>query len=426
MHLNIFDTAALLLVLASVFAFLNHRFLRLPISIGITVSGLAASLLVLALDAVAPAAGIGDTVRSLVQGIDFYESLMHGMLSFLLFAGAMHVDLGALLERKGPILTLASIGVAISTAVVGYGSYLLFSLVGIDVPLAYCLVFGALISPTDPIAVLAIMKSMGAPPSLEVKVGGESLFNDGIGVVVFTGLLAAAGGASHGAAEDSVGAAFVLELLALEVAGGIGLGLLGGYLCYLAMRRLDERNLEVLFSFALVMGITFVAFQLHASAPLACVVAGLLIGNPGRRLAMSERTRQGLDLVWGFIDEALNAVLFLLVGVEVLALEFVPVHLGAALLAVPLVLGARLGSVWLPLAVLRRLRHEFAPGTVRVLTWGGLKGAISVALALSLPPFPGREAVLTATYAVVLFSIVVQGLTVGRLIRRVVPAEAAA
>lgn len=426
MELNIFDTAAVLLVLAAVFAYINHRVFRLPFTIGMMLSGLAASLVVLLSDALFPDLGLGAAARDAVADIDFTESLMHGMLSFLLFAGAMHVNLNDLLARRGPILSLASVGVLISTAIVGGLSYGLFQAIDAGVPFAYCLVFGALISPTDPIAVLGIMKSVGAPKSLEVKIAGESLINDGFGVVVFTTLLAVAAGGSHGHGHgDSITAGFLVQMFSIEVLGGIALGIFGGWLCYWAMSTIDEPNLEVLFSFALVFGMTFFAFQVHTSAPLACVVAGLFIGNKGRRLAMSDRVREALDVVWAFIDEALNAVLFLLVGLELVVLRFTGDAIAAAVLMIPIALLARLISVAAPVALMSALRHEFNPGAIRVLTWGGLKGGISVALAMSLPAFPGRDTVLAATYAVVVFSIVVQGLTVAPMIRRLTSQESA-
>ncbi len=424
---HIFDTIAVLLMVAAVLGLLNHHILRLPFTIGLMLSALGASIAILVIDAMFPGWGLGDSVRSAVTGIDFYSALMHGMLSFLLFAGALHVELDDLVEHKAPVLSLASVGLLISTALIGLGSYFAFGALGIPISLPFCLVFGALISPTDPIAVLGIMKSVGAPRRLEVKVAGESLFNDGFAVVLFGALLAwaATSGDHSGLAPDGHGGhgahgpggwlgltTFFLK----EVGGGILLGLLGGYLVYLGMRGLDEPNLEILLSVALVMGLTFFAFQLHVSAPLACVVAGILIGNRGRRMAMTERTRESLDIVWSFVDELLNAVLFLLVGLEIFAVDLDRPFVVAAIALIPMILLARLISVWVPTTILR-LDREPAPGAVRVLTWGGLKGGISVALALSLPEFEGRGAVLTATYATVVFSIIIQGLTIGRVIR---------
>lgn len=417
MTVDVLDAASVLVVMAATAGYLNHKLLKLPFTIGLMVSALAASLAVMALDAAIPSLTLGEAVRGYVLGIDFTEALMKGMLAFLLFAGALHVNLDDLVHMRGPILSLASVGVVLSTAVMGTASYLVFQLVGIEVPLVWCLVFGALISPTDPVAVLGILSSAKAPKSLETKVAGESLFNDGIGVIVFTVLLGiAVGGASHGHG-DGVSAGSLLEIFLVEVVGGLLLGLALGLIVYYAMRTLDEPNLEILLSVALVMAINFVAFRLHTSSPLACVVAGLFLGNRGRAFAMSDRTRDALDLVWSFLDEALNAVLFLLVGLEVFAVSFEAHRLTAALLLVPVALAARLLSVGVPMSLLG-LRRRFTPGAVRVLTWGGLKGGISVALALSLPDFPGRSAVLAATYAIVVFSIVVQGLTLGPVVRR--------
>ena len=419
MTLNMFDTAAILLVLAAFFGYLNHRFLRLPFTIGLMLSGLVASLAVLLVDALVPSLGLGESVRGVLGRIDFHETLMHGMLGFLLFAGALHVDINDLAANRGPILALASIGVVISTALIGIASFLVFRALGVPVPLPYCLVFGALISPTDPIAVMGMLKSMKAPRRLEVRVAGESLFNDGVGVVLFSVLLTLATGRGHG---GDLNAAGVVALFAREILGGIALGFVAGLAVYRAMKRLNEPNLEVLLSIALVMGITFVAFRIHASAPLACVVAGLLIGNHGRAFAMADETREALDLVWAFIDETLNAVLFLLVGLEVIEVvrdPLNPVTLEVGLLLIPVALAARFVSVALPVSGLRFL-HDFTPGAVQILTWGGLRGGISLALALSLRDYavPGYDTILTATYAIVVFSIVAQGLTIGRLIRR--------
>lgn len=417
--MTLFDTTAILLAMAAFFGFINHRYFRLPSTIGLLLGGLLASAGVLALDALFPQFGLGADIRQTLQQIDFPQFLMHGMLGFLLFAGALHVNFDDLLENKWPILILATVGVVISTVAIGWGSYWVFHLLGFPIPLSTCLVFGALISPTDPIAVLGIMKSVGAPKSLEIKVAGESLLNDGVGVVVFSVLLAAAGGSVHGGGPDaiSIGAVFIREVF-----GGIVLGLGAGLLVYQAMKRIDEPNLEVLLSGALVTGIIFIAFQFHLSAPLGCVVAGLFIGNHGRHFAMTKSTRQALDSVWSFADYSMNAVLFLLLGLEIVLFSFSGKHLLSMIVMIPLVLCARFSSVSIPVSLLK-LSHEFTPGAIKILTWGGLRGGISVALALSLPDLVGRDAVLSATYGIVIFSILVQGMTMGPLIRRLVPKE---
>jgi CPA1 family monovalent cation:H+ antiporter len=413
---EIFDTAAILVVLAAFFSYINHRLLRLPPSIGLMLSGLVASLVVLAVGALAfdNISVLRQNVQGAVESVHLPELLMHGMLSFLLFAGALHMNLDDLLAEKVPILSLATAGVLISTAIIGCGSYWLFQLAGITIALPYCLVFGALISPTDPIAVLGIMKTAGAPKRLEVKVAGESLFNDGIGIVVFSVLLATAVGSD----PEQMNLVSIAGMFLTEVVGGVGLGLVAGLAVYQAMKTVDEPNLEMLLSLALVMGITAIAFALHTSAPLACVVAGLFIGNHGRRFAMSDRVTEALDLFWSFTDHTLNSILFLFLGLEVWVLTYEPRSLSAVALMIPLTLLGRLVCVWIPVRLLRR-RYDLVPGTVSILTWGGLRGGISVALALSLPPFEGRDAVLTATYGIVVFSILVQGLTIGSVIRRV-------
>jgi len=412
---HIFDAAAVLVVLAAFFSYVNYRLLRLPPSIGLMLSGLVASLVVLGIGAVAfDLELLRESVQNAVESVHLPGLLMHGMLSFLLFAGALHMNLDDLLADKVPILSLATAGVLISTAIIGLGSHWLFQLAGVTVALPYCLVFGALISPTDPIAVLGIMKTAGAPKRLEVKVAGESLFNDGVGIVVFSVLLAAASDSHPGEIELLSVAGMFLR----EVVGGVGLGLVAGLAVYQAMKTVDEPNLEILLSLALVMGITAIGFALHTSAPLACVVAGLFIGNHGRRFAMSDRVTEALDLFWSFTDHTLNGVLFLLLGLEVWVLSYEAESLNALAYLIPLTLLGRLVCVWIPVRILRR-RYDLAPGTVSILTWGGLRGGISVALALSLPSFEGRDAVLTATYGIVVFSILVQGLTIGRVIRRV-------
>ena len=418
--MSLLDAAALLLTLAAAFGLFNHHFLKLPFAIGLLVSGLLASLGVLAFDAVVPSWNLAGRVRSVVVQIDFADTVLKGMLTVLLFAGAMHTDLSRLKERILPITALASIGVVISATLAGFGSWLLFEAFGVAVPLIWCLAFGALISPTDPIAVLGVMKAAKAPAHIEVKVIGESLFNDGTGVIlftIFTGIGAAIMAGNEAAAEQAASATQVIGLLLREIVGGIALGLIAGWICYRAFKTLDEPNLEILMTVATVFVIGSVAIRLHLSGPLAAVAAGLFIGNRGKIQAMSDTTAQNLHVVWTFIDEMLNAVLFLLIGLEVFAIDTSRGHLFAGLCLIGVVLFARLVSVAIPVFALR-LRSGIGAGTVRMLTWGGIKGGVSVALAMELPEFPGRAAILTATYVIVVFSIVVQGLTIGRLIKK--------
>ncbi len=411
--ISLFNLAAIVLALAAGFGYVNHRWMKLPRSIGLVVIALFASLAVIGLDAAVPVLGFRDALRGTLAQIDFHEALMKGMLSFLLFAGALHVDLGGLLSRKWAIGTLATVGVLISTAIVGTVMYLVVGLFGLDIPLAWCLVFGALISPTDPVAVLGILKTVTVPKSLEVKIAGESLFNDGVGIVVFTILVAIALGAAGG---EAITAAGVAKLFVMEAFGGALLGLVGGYVAFAAMRSIDEHNLEVLITLALVMVTYAIAFAIHVSGPIAVVVAGLLIGNHGTHFAMSETTRDHVYKFWSLIDEILNAVLFLIIGFEVIALTITGQIALVMAAAVPVVIGARFISVATPLTVLG-LRRTFTKGAIPVLTWGGLRGGISVALALSLPNIAAKDTILAMTYAVVIFSIVVQGLTVKTVVR---------
>jgi CPA1 family monovalent cation:H+ antiporter len=408
--------AAAILTLSAVFGYINYRWLKFPHTIGLVVIALLASVGTIAIDLILPGLNLKATAAAMLGRIDLTSTLMHGMLSLLLFAGAMHVNLDILAERKWPIGSMATAGVLISTFIVGSGTWAILDLLGIPLPFAWCLVFGALISPTDPVAVLGILKTVKVPESLEAKIAGESLFNDGVGVVVFTILVAIAIGSGNG---HATGAADIAILFARETAGGALIGLVFGYAAYRAMRSIDEHNLEVLITLALVFLITAVAQAVHASAPIAAVVAGLLIGNHGTRFAMSEKTTLHVQTFWSLIDEILNSVLFLIIGFEVLALAFSGQTLLAAVMAIPLVLAARFVSVAIPIGLLR-LRERFTAGTVRVLTWGGLRGGISVALALSLPPGPSKEAILVITYGVVIFSIVAQGLTIGRVVKKVV------
>jgi monovalent cation:H+ antiporter, CPA1 family len=404
-----FDVVAVLTTMAALFAWINHRWFRLPTTIGLLAISLLLSVALVALGR----AGLApvDAFLQFVGAIDFDEALIHGMLGALLFAGALHVDLDELLRQKGVIALLATVGVVISTCVVGLLAHVLFGAFGFDVPLLVCFLFGAIVSPTDPIAVGAILRKAGVPRTLLTKITGESLFNDGLGVVIFLLLLQLAfGGAAISVLDAS-------RLLAVEVLGGVAYGALLGWLAYRMLRSVDHYTVEILITLALVTGGYALASRLHVSGPLAMVVAGLLLGNRGRSLAMSESTRQRLDGFWELVDEFLNAVLFVIIGVEVVAVDFAEPVLLASVLAIPAVLFARWVSVALPVAALRQLR-TFSPHVVTVLTWSGLKGGISVALALSLPAGPHRSLIVTATYIVVCFSILVQGLTVGPLVGR--------
>ena len=416
--ISIFNAAAIVVTLAAIFGYINHRTLRLPAAIGLVVIALLASLGTIALDAIFPALGLQASVRGAINSIDFHEVLMKGMLSFLLFAGALHVNLDELMSRKWAIGSMATVGVLMSTFLVALATWAVAGAIGLHLPFVYCLVFGALISPTDPVAVLGILKSVKVPASLEAKIAGESLFNDGVGVVVFSIMVAiAVGGGGHGGGE--VTALGVIRLLAQEALGGAALGLAAGYLAYRAMRTIDEHNLEVIITLALVMGTYGIAAALHLSGPIAVVVAGLLIGNRGTRLAMSEHTRDHVQKFWSLLDEIMNAALFLLIGFEVIALSFAGNAWLLAVIAIPVVLVARFVSVGTPL-VLLGLGREYTKGAIPVLTWGGLRGGISVALALSLPDVEAKPTILTATYLVVIFSIIVQGLTIKPLVARVV------
>jgi CPA1 family monovalent cation:H+ antiporter len=406
--MHILDITAVLTTLAAVLSYINHRFVRLPSAIGLMLIALCLSLGLIALGKLG-LAGIERTAETFIRSIDFNKTLMQGMLSFLLFAGALHVNLRDLAEQKWVVGTLATVGTVASTFVVGGLFWLLVNGLGLNVPPIYCLVFGALISPTDPIAVLGILKSAGAPKSLEIKITGESLFNDGIGVVLFVVLLELATGGQE------LSLPHIAVLFAEEAVGGILFGLLLGGIAFWMLSRIDHYSVEVLITLAVVMGGYALALAIHTSGPIAMVVAGLVIGNHGRRFAMSDKTREHVDTFWELIDEILNTVLFVLIGFELLILEFSGRTAAVGLLAIPIVLLARLVCVGTPIQLMK-LWRTFTPGAVKILTWGGLRGGISVALALSIPAGPERDLILPVTYTVVVFSILVQGLTIGRLI----------
>lgn len=406
--MGIFDTASLLLSIAAVFAYLNYKFIKLPTTIGIMLIALVFSLFLVVLSYFG--IGIGEQyAERVLKNIDFNETLMHGMLSFLLFAGALHINLDALLEKKWIVGILASIGVVMTTFIVGFASYYILAWLSLDVPLIYCLVFGSLIAPTDPIAVMGILKTAGASKSLETKIAGESLFNDGVAIVVFLVLL---GIATSG---HDVNPSEVAILFAEEALGGAIFGFAIGWITYRMLKSVDNYQVEVLLSLALVAGGYALASKLHVSGPIAIVIAGLFIGNHGRYMAMSETTREHLDTFWELLDEILNAVLFVLIGLEVIVLNFSGNYLAAGLILALVVLLARFISVGIPINLMR-LRKDFHPHVVKILTWGGLRGGISVALALSLPAGPERDIIVTITYIIVVLSIVIQGLTIRKLV----------
>lgn len=408
--MKLYNVFALLLVVAAAFGYVNHRFLRLPSTIGLMVLALVSSLVVVVLGRLGMGSVLG--IVEMVRSVDFNTVLMQIMLSFLLFAGAIHVDAQSLGEERIPVFALATIGTLTSTLLVATTMYFLLPLFGLSIGFIYCLLFGALISPTDPIAVLGILKQARIPRNLEIKVVGESLFNDGIAVVVFVSLFQIAQ-----VGWEELGPSGVAILFLQEAVGGILLGAALGYGAYLLLRSIDNYKVEVLITLALVTGGTALATALHTSAPLAIVVAGLIVGQQGRALGMSDMTREYVDKFWEIIDEILNAVLFVLIGLEVLVVEIGTTDLLVGAAAIVVVLLARLVAVSVPLSILR-FRRDFTQHSIKILTWGGLRGGISVALALSLPPSPARDLIVGITYVVVIFSIIVQGLTIGPLVKR--------
>lgn len=414
--MDTYNLIAIVTTLTALLAFINARFLRLPAAIGIMMLALLLSLALMVLSTLGlPLEG---RAEQLLGAVEFDRTLMHGMLSYLLFAGALHVNIADLWTQRFVIVVLATLGVALSTLLVGLGSFVLFGWLGIGLPLLVCLTFGALISPTDPIAVLGILKKVGAPKSLETKITGESLFNDGVGVVIFIVL-------SQIAFDQSEPDAGRIALLFLEEAGGgLLFGAALGAVGYGLLRQVDNYAVEVLITLAMVTGGYALAMHWHLSGPLAVVIAGLVIGNRGRQSAMSDTTRANLDTFWELIDEALNAILFMLIGLELIVVSFDFTYMVAGLIAIPLVLAIRFVCVSVPV-ILLRARQEFTPGVIRILTWGGLRGGISIALVLSLSAGPARDQLLTVTFLVVVFSILVQGLTVGKLITRSVGAAGA-
>lgn len=413
-----FEVFATLTTLAAVFSWVNQRWVRLPTTIGRMVIAMLSSLGLVVLHAtgVVPV----DPLIPVIRDFDFHAALLNGMLGALLFAGSIHLKLDDLFAHRWAIVLLATGSVVLSTVIVGCASWAVFRALGLGVPIIHCLLFGALISPTDPIAVGATLRQAGVSRSLNVKLTGESLFNDGFGVVVFLVVLQLA------TAGEPVVLSHVARLFAQQAFGGVLYGLAVGYVTYRMLRSVDNYQVEILLTLALTTGGYALAQRLQVSGPLAMVVAGLMVGNRGRASAMSQRTQERLDSFWELIDEFMNAMLFVLIGVEVVVLDFDSRFIGAGLLMIPLVLLARGISVGLPISLLRALRRAVSPHAIKLLTWSGLRGGISVALALSLPSGGHSDLLVTVTYIVVAFSIVVQGLTVGPLAKRLASTSARA
>lgn len=410
--MDYFSIASILVVLSALFGYINVKFLKLPITIGLMVITIVFTLAVIVI------AQFDDTLlqteKAIISSINFESLLLDIMLSFLLFAGALHTNFDQLKVQRWPILAFATFGVLISTFLVGGVMFYILGVMGFTIPFINCLLFGALISPTDPIAVLGILKKAGAPKKLETKIVGESLFNDGVGVVVFLTIFAIAKNP-----DAAINVSEITQLFLQEVLGGIILGGLLGWVCYRMLKSIDNYEIEVIITLAAVMGGTLVAHEFHLSAPLAMVTAGLIVGNDTvRDSAMSETTETYVDKFWELIDVLLNAALFVMIGMEMLVLTLEANYIYAGLLAIPLLLMCRYVSLFLPIKFFAK-RLDFVPKTTLIMTWGGLRGGISIALALSLTHDMNRELFLVITYLVVIVSIVGQGLTVGPIIKRI-------
>ena len=407
--MDLLRLVSLIIALSAVLAYINIRYIKLPSTIGLMVLALLLSLILLV---VGSSSAMADFLKEALIKIDFSEFLLDFMLAFLLFAGALHTDVNKIRKARGPIYTFATLGTLISTFIVGTSVYLLLQLFNVQVGFIYCLLFGALISPTDPIAVISILKKAGIEESIETKITGESLFNDGVGVVLFLTLFNIA---SQGIAQTST--IDVIKLLLEEVLGGVLLGLILGFVGYKMMKKIDHYQTEVLISLALVMGGSAIAPFFHASPALAMVLAGLFIGNKGSREAMSDVTLDYVHKFWEMIDEIFNAILFVLIGLELLIIPFNAYFLYIGLAAIVIIIISRYISLAIPSYIFRFQKH-FPKNTLFLMTWGGLRGGISIALALSLPEAMHRNLIVSITYIVVLFSIVVQGLTLGSVVKK--------
>jgi CPA1 family monovalent cation:H+ antiporter len=408
--MNLYHTFTIIIVFTALFSYINYRFIRLPNTIGIMIMSLLASLIMIGINSLNPNLLVNGS--EMIRGIDFHEVLMDGMLSFMLFAGAIHINAAELKKEKATILTFSTAGVMISTLIIGTLLFWVCSLFNLNIGYIYCLLFGALISPTDPIAVMGILKEANIPKAMEIRIVGESLFNDGVAVVVFISILQVIN-----AGVENMQPGEILFLFLREAGGGLILGIVLGYIGFYSLRSIDYYKVEIMITLAIVMGGYYLAERLHVSGPLAMVVAGIITGNMARQYGMSEITRDYLDKFWEIIDEILNAVLFFLIGIEMIIIEFKMQHIWIGLIGIVIVLIARFLSVLVPFLFLRK-NNVFQKHSLTLLTWGGLRGGISVALALSLPKSEFSDFFLTITYIIVLFSIIVQGLTIGRVVKK--------
>ena len=409
--MDIFTIITILTVLSAIFAFINTKFLKLPFTIGLMIIAMCFTLVIIVLGIFEH--WVLDEAKLIIDSIDFQTVLLEVMLSFLLFAGALHTKLDDLNKQRAPIMMFATLGVLASTFLIGGMMYIVAHWLDHDIAFIYCLLFGALISPTDPIAVLGILKDAKAPKKLEIKIVGESLFNDGVGVVIFLVILAIAEKGIASVEAEEVGFLFFEEVF-----GGIGLGLLLGWLGFQLMKTIDHYETEVMITLALVMGIYSVAHYVHFSGPLAVVVAGIYIGNKSPEIAWSDTTQNYVDKFWELIDVLLNAILFVLIGFELLIVQINWEYAMFGIVAIPMVLVARWLALKGPIEIFKK-RLDFIPKTDLIMTWGGIRGGISIALALSLKPEMERELFITVTYIIVVFSIIAQGLTIGPYVRKV-------
>ena len=411
--MNLYEIFSIILTIAVAIGYINHRLVRMPPTIAIMVGSLLLSLLLI----IIAQFGFADAeahIAQILTKINFHDLLMNGMLSFLLFAGALSVDIGDLKSRQWEIGILATGSTLASAILVGGGIYFLLRWIGIDIPIVMCFLFGALISPTDPIAVLAIFKDLGAPKRLRISVAGESLFNDGVGIVIFLTIYQVAYIGGHPTFQS------IATMFLQQAIGGVAYGALLGYIGYRLIKSIDDHKLEILITLMIATGGYTLAAVLNISGPLAMVVAGIFIGNRLRDAATSRESSDALNMFWELVDDVLNAVLFLLIGFELIILKITTTEIIAGLVTIPLVLLVRFITVSIPISVFKRFR-TYSPHIIKILTWGGLRGGLAVALALSLPPSKARNLILAMTYAVVVFSIVIQGLTIKQMVKWIKP-----